>query len=148
MRYDKILTVCSGNICRSPLAEHLLKPQLPNCFVASAGVTAWVGQGVDLKVIDAANRHHLNISGLSKHNAKQLTPQMCIFADLILVMEEKHIAAVAAIQPLARSKIMLLGQWTGQRNIPDPYRKDQAFFDNVYQQIADACNIWAKKLSH
>ena len=145
MRYDKILTVCSGNICRSPLAEHILKQQLPNSFVASAGVTAWVGQGADLKAIDVAKRHGLD---LSRHDAKQLTIQMCLFADLILVMEEKHIEAVAAIQPLARSKIMLLGQWTGQKNIPDPYRKEQAFFDKVYQQIADACNIWAKKLSH
>lgn len=148
MRYNKILTVCAGNICRSPLAEQLLKPQLPACFVASAGVTAWVGQGADPKIIDAAGRHHLDLNGLNEHTTKQLTPQMCIFADLILVMEEKHIEAVAAIQPLARSKTMLLGQWTGQRNIPDPYRRDQAFFDKVYQQIAEACNIWAKKLSH
>ena len=148
MRYDKILIVCAGNICRSPLAEHLLKPQLPDCFVASAGVTAWVGQGADPKVIDVARRLHLDLSGLNGHGAKQLTPQMCLFADLILVMEEQHIGAVAAIQPLARSKTMLLGQWTGQKNIPDPYRRDQAFFDKVYQQIADACNIWAKKLSH
>ncbi len=148
MRYDKILIVCAGNICRSPLAEHLLKPQLPDCFVASAGVTAWVGQGADPKVIDVARRHHLDLSGLNGHGAKQLTPQMCLFADLILVMEEQHIGAVAAIQPLARSKTMLLGQWTGQKNIPDSYRRDQAFFDKVYQQIADACNIWAKKLSH
>ena len=148
MRYDKILIVCAGNICRSPLAEHLLKPQLPDCFVASAGVTAWVGQGADPKVIDVARRHHLDLSGLNGHGAKQLTPQMCLFADLILVMEEQHIGAVAAIQPLARSKTMLLGQWTGQKNIPDPYRRDKAFFDKVYQQIADAYNIWAKKLSH
>ena len=148
MRYDKILIVCAGNICRSPLAEHLLKPHLPDCFLAAAGVPAGVGQGADPKVIDVARRHHLDLSGLNGHGAKQLTPQMCLFADLILVMEEQHIGAVAAIQPLARSKTMLLGQWTGQKNIPDPYRRDQAFFDKVYQQIADACNIWAKKLSH
>lgn len=145
MRYDKILIVCSGNICRSPLAEHILKRQLPDTFIASAGVTAWVGQGADPKAIDVAKRHCLD---LSKHAAKQLTIQMCLFADLILVMEEKHIEAVAAIQPLARRKLMLLGQWTGQKNIPDPYRKEQVFFDKVYQQIADACTVWAKKLSH
>lgn len=85
MQYQKILIVCAGNICRSPIAEGLLKQSLPDHFIASAGIAALVDHPADDKAIRVAQVHGLD---LSAHKAKQLTPQMCLFADLILVMEE------------------------------------------------------------
>ncbi len=144
MQYQKILTVCAGNICRSPIAEGLLKQSLPNHFVASAGIAALVDHPADDKAVRIAAKHGLD---LSAHRAKQLTPQMCLFADLILVMEEHQINAVISIQPSARSKTMLLGQWTALKNIPDPYQKHEGFFEDVYRQVSASCNTWATKLN-
>ena len=143
MQYQKILIVCAGNICRSPIAEGLLKQSLPDHFIASAGIAALVDHPADDKAIRVAQVHGLD---LSAHKAKQLTPQMCLFADLILVMEERQIDAVASIQPLARSKTMLLGQWTAVKNIPDPYQKHEGFFEDVYRQVSASCSTWAAKL--
>lgn len=62
-------------------------------------------------------------------------------------MEEHQINGVISIQPSARGKTMLLGHWVSLKNIPDPYQKHEAFFEDVYRQVSTACDTWATKLS-
>ncbi|WP_107688657.1 low molecular weight protein-tyrosine-phosphatase [Neisseria wadsworthii] len=143
MKYDKILIVCTGNICRSPTAEYILKQLLPDLFIASAGINATPNRKAEPEAILSAHRNRIDIS---PHVARQLTPQMCEFSDLILVMEESHIEDIALICPQARSKTMLLGQWTSPLFIQDPYKKSQDTFDQIYRQIENACKTWAEKL--
>lgn len=144
MMFNKILVVCVGNICRSPTGEYLLKARLPNHDIASAGIGALVGDPADNQAIAVAKQHQLD---LSPHIARQLTNEMCTEYDLILVMEQKHIDAVAHISPSARSKTMLFGQWlTGNKNVGDPYRKSDDVFQLVYTQLEQAADLWAQKL--
>ena len=79
-----ILTLCTGNICRSPLAEALLARELPDHIIWSAGLGALVGNRADPLSVAVAAAHGLNIEA---HRAQQVTRWMCQQADLILVME-------------------------------------------------------------
>lgn len=143
MKYEKILIVCTGNICRSPTAEYILKQLLPDLFIVSAGINVTPNRAAEPEAILSARKNSIDISS---HIARQLTPQMCDFSDLILVMEESHIDDIALISPRSRSKIMLLGQWITPLFIQDPYKKSQDTFDQIYRQIEHACKTWAEKL--
>lgn len=143
MVYEKILIVCTGNICRSPTAEYILKQLLPNFFIVSAGINATPNRKPEPEAIISAQKYGIDITS---HIARQLTPQMCEFSDLILVMEDSHIEDVSSISPQSRSKTMLLGQWVNPLFIRDPYKKSQDTFDQIYRQIEHACQAWAEKL--
>ena len=141
--FNKILVVCVGNICRSPTGEALLKHLVPECEVRSAGVQALVGKPADEQAKNIARLHGIEMEG---HLARQLDSAMCHEADLILVMEKGHLEALTEIAPEARGKTMLFGQWIGQKDIPDPYRKSKEAFDYAYSLIEQAAQAWAKKL--
>ena len=143
--HSRILVVCVGNICRSPLAEHLLQQALPQCQISSAGVAAVVGADMDATARQVASQRGHNVP---EHRARQLTPQLCQEADLILVMEAGHRDAVSRIHAPARGKTLLLGQGQTPADIPDPYRRSLAVHDAAQQQIERACAAWAQKLRH
>lgn len=142
--FQNILVVCMGNICRSPTAERILQKKLPNHRISSAGINALAGKDADFQAIKTALKHGVIVAG---HTARQLTPQMCDEADLILVMEPAHIDMVADIQPSARSKAILLAQWLPKKNIPDPFKQSSEMFEAVFLQIEQAADTWADKLS-
>lgn len=142
--FQNILVVCMGNICRSPTAERILQKKLPNRHISSAGINALAGKDADFQAIKTALKHGVIVAG---HTARQLTPQMCDEADLILVMEPAHIDMVADIQPSARSKAILLAQWLPKKNIPDPFKQSSEMFEAVFLQIEQAANTWADKLN-
>lgn len=141
--FNKILVVCVGNICRSPTGEALLKKRLPKHSVASAGVGALVGRPADVQAAAAATG-----LDMSAHCARQLTADIAAEYDLILVMEQSHIDAVAAIAPAARGKTMLFGQWLpqGTKDIADPYRQSDEMFQSVFNKLEQAADLWADKL--
>jgi len=91
-----------------------------------------------------ALKHGVVVAG---HTARQLTPEMCNAADLILVMEPAHIDMVADILPSARGKTILLAQWLPKKNIPDPFKQSSEMFEAVFQQIQSAAETWAEKLN-
>lgn len=142
--FHSILLVCVGNICRSPLAEARVRQLAPaSVRVASAGVQAMVDWPADPQSVRQAELHGLD---LGAHRARQLTPAICAEHDLILVMEDAHVDAVCAICPSARGKVMLLGRWSDNAQISDPYCKDDSYFAAVWQQI-DAFSLqWKAKL--
>ena len=144
LMFQNILVVCMGNICRSPTAERILQKKLPNHRISSAGINALAGKDADFQAIKTALKHGVIVAG---HTARQLTPQMCDEADLILVMEPAHIDMVADIQPSARSKAFLLAQWLPKKNIPDPFKQSSEMFEAVFLQIEQAADTWADKLS-
>lgn len=97
----RILTVCTGNICRSPVAELLLArglAGLPGVQVASAGTGALVGAGIPdpaLRLLDAEG-----VDGRD-HRSRQLTSAMIREADLVLAMAREHRRAVVELVPAA-----------------------------------------------
>lgn len=145
--FNHILVVCMGNICRSPTAERVLQHLLPNKTVASAGLAVkrsrLEGAAADNTASLVAQEHDISLEG---HQARQLTAELCQQYDLILVMEKQHINLLSEIAPAARGKTMLLGQWDGQREIPDPHRQSKEAFLYVYDLIEQTAGQWAKKL--
>src|SRR5690606_32586263 len=97
MTMNRILLVCIGNICRSPVAEALLQQAFPDKTVSSAGLAALVGHPADDTAQDIATRYGLDLSG---HRARQITQAMCREADLILVMESSQQRELSARYPL------------------------------------------------
>ncbi|MFS1909698.1 phosphotyrosine protein phosphatase [Vibrio sp. 10N.286.48.B7] len=146
--FDKVLVVCVGNICRSPIGERMLAEMLPNKKIASAGLASeksgLVGKPADEKASAVALEHGVT---LANHQSQQLTSELCMEYDLILVMEKGHLEALTSIAPEARGKTMLFGQWIGQKDIPDPYRQSKEAFDYAFELIDLAAKEWHKKLA-
>ena len=143
MRFDSILIVCVGNICRSPTAERLLQQALPHKTISSAGIAALTGHSADATAAEVALQHAVSLEG---HIAQQLTSRLCQQYDLILVMEQKHIDAVTRLAPEVRGKTMRYGHWL-QRDIPDPYRQSREAFEFTFDLIAEASRAWAQRLN-
>jgi len=144
--FSRILTVCTGNICRSPAAEFLLRQQIERAGkrvdARSAGIGALVNHPAE-----AATTAMMNARGvdLSSHRASQLTPERLRWAELVLVMERHHREAVLAMDPTARGKTFLLGHWT-KTEIPDPYQRSDEAHAKAIQLIEEALDPWVSKL--
>lgn len=142
--FDRILVVCTGNICRSPFGEALLQQLCPNKVVHSAGTGALVDHAADATATKIAAQMDVDIS---THRARQLTSTMCQEYDLILVMEDHHRRYIANTAPAAVGKTMLFGKWMNDKKINDPYRLSEEYFQLVFEEIWAAAELWKKKLN-
>lgn len=140
-RYQSILVVCTGNICRSPAGERLLRSRLPDMKVDSAGIAALTGEAADPVMAETAREYGLSLEG---HCAKQLTPLMCREYDLILAMEQNHIEAVTRLAMESRGKTFLFGYWLQQLEIADPYRRGRDISGVIFQQLFSAAEEWVR----
>jgi len=133
--FSRILTVCVGNICRSPMAEVLLAERLrargAGAVVESAGIAALVGRPADSIAQALVAERGLD---LSRHRARQLTPELIRAFELVLVMEAEQQRAVESILPSARGRVHRIGRWGGF-DVPDPYRRDRAAFERALTLI-------------
>lgn len=127
--FNRILMVCVGNICRSPMAEALLAHRLgvagSSRSVRSAGISALVGRPADPTAVELMQERGVS---LDAHRARQLTPELVRESDLILVMEAGHQRALVETHPSARGKTFRLGHW-GNFDVPDPYKLPRAEFE-------------------
>lgn len=106
------------------MAEAVLRRRVPSLMVSSAGIAALVGRPADPAAVALLAERGLDISA---HRARQLTAGMVEGSDLVLVMEQRHVADVEALTPAARGRVHLLGRF-GRFEVPDPYRRPpQAF---------------------
>ena len=141
--FDRILVVCVGNICRSPTAEFMLQELLPAKQLESAGLHALAGQDMDPQARAVAENAGI---ACPAHTARQLTNAMVNQADLILVMEQRHRDELNRRFPQGSGKTMLLGKWQNDKDIADPYRKSDEVFAQIFKQLQENCQAWAKKL--
>lgn len=144
--FKKILIVCIGNICRSPTAEHLLGAALvPHGIqVSSAGLAAMRDHPLEPTAGQLLLEHGYVPQA---HKARQLDACAVSEADLILVMEQRHIDGVLKLAPEARGKVFLLGKWQHDREISDPYRQGKPAFVQAYALIEQAAQAWAQRLA-
>lgn len=141
--FNSILVVCTGNICRSPIGERLLRQQLPDAQVTSAGIFGLEGRPADAAAKAVALRHGVSLEG---HVARKVTRFLLQKSDLILVMEPEHLRFIASVAPENRGKSLLFGQWLETKDIPDPYRKSREAFEYVFEQLGKASQEWARRL--
>lgn len=140
---NRILVVCTGNICRSPLAEALLRSQLPDLHVSSAGIGALVGHSADPNAVAVAEEQGLD---LSAHKARQLDSALVAESELVLVMDNSHLNWINQQYPHARGRVFLLGHWRDGAEVPDPYGHSLASFRKAYELLRPFAQSWVQRL--
>ncbi|MFM7024602.1 MAG: low molecular weight protein-tyrosine-phosphatase [Limnohabitans sp.] len=142
---EQVLTVCIGNICRSPAAQALLRHRLPTLQVTSAGLQALDGQGIDLPMLAL-----LEAAGVQAHahRARTLSSWMLAQSSLVLVMDAAQKAHIERLYPAARGRVFRLGEHLGPQgqDIPDPYRQDAATCARVYSLIDQGVQRWSERI--
>ena len=147
----KILMVCLGNICRSPLAEGILASKLPanQFFVDSAGTGPWhVGDAPDKRSIAVAENHSVSIAN---QKGRQFSTKDFDTFDYIYVMDTSNYGTVIemAQDESQRNKVQLiLNELFPNKNksVPDPYYGTAHDFEQVYQMLDEVCEVIAHKL--
>jgi 2-C-methyl-D-erythritol 4-phosphate cytidylyltransferase len=146
----RLLFVCTGNTCRSPMAEAIARERLlrlgagsagtGGIQVSSAGIAAAVGAGASAGAVRAAAAHGLD---LSAHRSRQLTAELVAEADLILTMSASHLAAVAHLGGADRAALLpdfaegarLGGEPRPAAGVPDPFGGDDATYRATFEAL-------------
>lgn len=138
----RILVLCIGNICRSPMAEGLLKQALRGHDISSAGLGALAGQPADPHAITLMQQQGIDISA---HRARQLESWMVGAADLVLVMDAEQKRHLEQQHPLCRGKTYRLGE-SGKYDIADPYRQGLDTFRETAALIQQGVAGWVERI--
>jgi protein-tyrosine-phosphatase len=136
---NQILLVCTGNTCRSPMAEAMLRQKLQErgvdgVSVGSAGTGAWDGAPASEGAYLVALEHGLD---LSSHRARLLTRELTATADLVLTMARHHLARVEQLG--AAGKVHLLGEYGGREGpaaeVRDPFGGDLDGYRETFDEL-------------
>ncbi len=145
--FRNILVLCTANICRSPLAEGLLKDRLkslPSFEVHSAGVAAIAGARAHPIVLDMMRK--TGIRNMRGHSARQCNLDLLRQSDLVLVMERGHLQWLAAAYPQFHGRAFLIGHWDNRCEVPDPIRQPREVFESVFAQLEGHADEWLKRI--
>lgn len=140
----KVLMVCLGNICRSPLAEGILRSKVnpKQVFVDSAGTGGFhIGERPDARAISIAKKYGIDISN---QHCRKFDPADFEMFDLIFVMDQSNFTNILDLAPTRDEKqkvrLLLEGVNVQNREVPDPYYGGDQGFDEVYNLIDQACD--------
>jgi protein-tyrosine-phosphatase len=136
----RILFVCTGNTCRSPLAEGLARAEIArrgwkHVVVESAGLAADAGAGATRAGVRVAGRAGID---LEAHRARPLTPELAAQADLILAMGPGHVAELRRLG--AGERAITLGDFVAGapgagEAVQDPYGGTEAVYQETFQEL-------------
>ncbi|WP_127846383.1 low molecular weight protein-tyrosine-phosphatase [Psychroflexus aestuariivivens] len=149
----KILMVCLGNICRSPLAEGILKSKLATegFHIESAGTSNYhEGELPDQRSIDVAAKHGLDITD---QKSRPFSQDDFDKYDLIFVMDTSNYQDILKMardeNDEGKVELILNKIYPGEnRDVPDPYHDSINGFENVYQMLDESCTVIAKELEN
>ena len=145
---QRVLFVCTGNICRSPAAEVLFQAAAPTAQVASAGTGNWhVGEGPTLTNIRAARRLSYD---LSQHRAQQFGPHHFDDYDWIIGMTRAHVAHMDTLRPAGNTTpVRLFSSFDPDAlpiDFPDPYGHDDQIYDTMWMKLEAAMPALVKEI--
>ncbi len=149
----RIMFICTGNICRSPLAHGLMEKLIKDndleshFFVESSGTDAWhSGEQVDSRMRETAKRHGVHLN----HYSRQFVQSDLSDYDLLLVMDRGHYreAARKAGNPVKLKKIVMFRDFDpqGPGDVPDPWYGDMDGFEEVWMITERTCHALFKEL--
>jgi protein-tyrosine phosphatase len=135
----RVLLVCTGNTCRSPMAAAAmtaaLGPDADRFAVESAGTAAWEGQPATRPAIETAGKAGID---LSAHRSRRVTPAMVRAADIVLVMERGHLAAVRSLGA-DPDRTHVLSEWPAPGEpaleISDPFGASSEAYEECWRRI-------------
>jgi protein-tyrosine-phosphatase len=142
-RKKRVIVVCTGNICRSPMAAGLLAHRLTGNLgsaieVASAGTNALQGYPAQDHAVETMARIGVDISG---HRARQLTRELALSADLILAMEMAHLWFIQRWQEIQQENLHLLLEFDPKaesRQVADPYGGPSSGYQRCLETLQPA----------
>ena len=144
---NRILVVCIGNICRSPTALGFFKDEFQKkniaCSVDSAGLAAMIDHEASLEVREIMLKDYQ--IDLSEHRAKQLTEEMVLRHDLILVMDLEQQHYIQSRYQFSCGKVYQLGKWQ-KKSIRDPYQQSRLVFEQNVSLINSCVKDWISRL--
>ncbi|MDQ3047080.1 MAG: low molecular weight phosphotyrosine protein phosphatase [Bacteroidota bacterium] len=151
----KVLMVCLGNICRSPLAEAILREKAKKMNleveIDSAGTSNYhIGHQPDKRTIDNAGKHGIDVSGL---RGRQFSTSDYDQFHHIFVMDSSNYSDVTSLarneKDLAKVEMILNRVYPGSNmSVPDPYFGGEQGFENVYILLDKACEVIAESLKN
>ncbi len=145
MESTKILMVCLGNICRSPLAQGILNSKITsNTFVDSAGTAAYhVGNPPDPRITEIAKQKGIDIS---QYRARKFTKEDFTKFDQIFVMDQSNFEDVIRLAETKaeQDKVSLILPF--EQEVPDPYYGGKEGFEYCYSLLDKACDQIIEKM--
>jgi len=149
----KVLMVCLGNICRSPLAQAILEQKAKEhgieLEVDSAGTANYhVGEKADIRSIEKAQEYGIDIN---HYRGRQINTSDFDEFDLIFAMDTSNYNNILALtndrEKQQRVKLILNESHPGSnQSVPDPYYGGEEGFENVYQMLDEACDVLIEKI--
>lgn len=145
--FRRLLVVCTGNICRSPMGEVILRERLRplgRFTVESAGTGALAGHGASSNAIAVMDEREMD---LRAHEARQFELGLARNFDLTLVMEQEHRRWIEQRYPVLRGRVRLLGQWLDDTEILDPLGHPIEEFRAARDLIEEAADAWIQRIT-
>jgi len=140
--------VCLGNICRSPLAEGILKSKSTSIIIDSAGIAGYhIGKPPDIRSIEIANKFNID---LTNQRARQFSNNDFNDFDKIYAMDNDNyskIISLAKNQAEINKVDLILNETYPEefKSVPDPYYGGEQGFEDIFHLLDKACDIIANK---